>query len=189
MTGKSDGHAHGKQGHRPANHPALWLVVILGGLCLSCALWSLTGPHKPAGSKPRAVSEEALEVLARNLALRGGTYALRPPAASWGAALGWGPTAQPSARGGKHVLVSLAEVVPERLNVLAASLRRWAPATKLVVFAPEASGGTEWLEAAGERAAHVWSGCIKAGHQRFCRWTACGLRVHCRARPAHKLPD
>lgn len=155
MTTKPDGHAYAKEGHhRPANRPAFWLVAVLGGLCLSCLLWSLTGFHGTTSSrsKPRKMSEEALEELARGLALRGGSFKVLPPTASWGAAPFWGPTAAASTRRSKYVVTSVAEVVPEQLNILAASLRRWSPATKLVVFAPEGSGGSEQLQAAGERA-------------------------------------
>ncbi|KAI7835344.1 hypothetical protein COHA_010753 [Chlorella ohadii] len=148
MTTKPDGHAHGLPGHRAANRPAL--VVVLG-LCLSCALWSLTGFHgaHKSSAKPRKISEEALDELAAGLALRGGRWVVRPPAAGWGAAPYWGPTAQASTRGGKYVITAAAEVELERLHVLAASLRRWSPATKLVLFTAAASGSTDVLQAAG----------------------------------------
>lgn len=149
MSAKPDGHAHGREGHRALQRPLP--VVFVLGLCLSCLLWSLTGPHgarKTAG-KVRKISEEALEELARGLAARGGRWVLQPPSAGWEAAPHWGPTAQPSIRGGKYVIVAVPSVLPEQLNVLAASLRRWSPATQLVLFAPEGVDGTGLSAAAG----------------------------------------
>lgn len=147
MSAKPDGHAHGREGHRALQRS---LVFVLG-LCLSCLLWSLTGPHsarKTAG-KARKISEEALEELARGLAARGGRWVLQPPSAGWEAAPHWGPTAQPSTRGGKYVIVAVPSVLPEQLNVLAATLRRWSPATQLVLFAPDGVDGTGLSAAAG----------------------------------------
>ncbi len=184
MTTKPDGHAHGLPGHRAANRPAL--VVVLG-LCLSCALWSLTGFHgaRKTSAKPRKISEEALDELAAGLALRGGRWVVRPPAAGWGAAPYWGPTAQASTRGGKYVITAAAEVELERLHVLAASLRRWSPATKLVLFTADTGGSIGVLQAAGEPAvrhyalqqADMLNYCCCAARQ--CELPRCLERILC----------
>ena len=141
---------HVKEGPRPPAHrPAPWQLLLLG-LALCSFLWSLSGlGGSKSSAKPRKFSEEALDQLALQLARA------ERPAAGWAAAARYGPTAQPSARGGKYALLACSEETePEGLNIFAASLRRWAPTTKLVAFVEEGASEEQrgLLEAAGGRA-------------------------------------
>lgn len=134
MTAKEGKEAHYSRGRRH-----LPPAAAVAGLVVLAFCWSLSGSG-PRPLQTVELSEEQLEQLVARV--QSPHVALQHAVARR-----YGPTAPPSTRGGKYVVTSVMGLDPERLNIFVASLRRWSPATRLVVFVEERTDATLLREA------------------------------------------
>lgn len=109
------------------------VVLAVGGLCLVGLVFALSSSGS-SGADGAQFMQAPQQASARQLLQPGALQARSrvQPTPEWGPR--WHGS---SKRGGKYVVTSVMGLDPERLNIFVKSLRRYSPATRLVVFVEE----------------------------------------------------